>query len=112
MKPHSRSFAQLLTAFAAAVVANDGAGLGMLFTPDGVCDDGFFGAHRGRAAIAQMLQRFHDTGGDYRWEWNDPISDGVTGYASASAIARGCPSVRERRSASTASAGSASPRTG
>ena len=81
MKPHSRSFAQLPAAFAAAVVANDGAGLGMLFTPDGVYDDGFFGAHRGRAAIAQMLQRFHDTGGDYRWEWNDPISDGVTGYA-------------------------------
>ena len=75
------NFADQLQIFAAAVVANDGAGLAGLFTPDGVYDDGFFGAHRGRAAIAQMLQRFHDTGGDYRWEWSDPVSDGATGYA-------------------------------
>ena len=30
------------------------------------------GAHRGRAAIAAMLQRFHDTGSDYRWDFFDP----------------------------------------
>jgi len=28
-----------------------------------------------------MLQRFHDTGRDYRWDFIDPISDGATGYA-------------------------------
>jgi hypothetical protein len=28
-----------------------------------------------------MLQRFHDTGGDYLWEFTDPVSDGVLGYA-------------------------------
>jgi SnoaL-like domain len=63
------------------VQANDGAGLAMLFTPDGVYEDGFFGAHRGRASIAAMLQRFHDTGSDYVWEFFDPVCDGAIGYA-------------------------------
>jgi len=77
----TRSFPDLLAAFAAAVVANDGAGLAGLFTPDGVYADEFFGAHRGPEAIAAMLQRFHDTGRDYRWDFIDPVSDGRTGYA-------------------------------
>jgi ketosteroid isomerase-like protein len=75
------AFERLLRRFAAAVVANDGAALGALFAPDGVYADEFFGAHQGRAAIAAMLQRFHDTGRDYRWEFIDPVSDGTTGYA-------------------------------
>jgi hypothetical protein len=75
------SFPDLLAAFAAAAVANDGGGLGALFTPDGVYVDELFGAHPGRAAIAAMLQRFHDTGRDYRWDFIDPVSDGTTGYA-------------------------------
>jgi hypothetical protein len=33
------------------------------------------------AAIAAMLQRFHDTGGTYRWDFFDPVSNGTTGYA-------------------------------
>ena len=77
----NRSFADLLAAFTAAIVANDGTGLGALFTEDGVYADEFFGAHQGRAAIASMLQRFHDTGSDYRWDFFDPVSDGRTGYA-------------------------------
>lgn len=81
MTDTNRSFADLLAAFSAAVVANDGAGLGTLFTPDGVYADEFFGAHQGRAAIAAMLQRFHDTGRDYRWDFIDAVSDGTTGYA-------------------------------
>ena len=28
-----------------------------------------------------MLQRFHDTGRDYFWEFLDPVSDGSVGYA-------------------------------
>jgi SnoaL-like domain len=81
-----RSFADLLAAFTTAIVANNGAGLAALFTPDGVYADEFFGAHRGRAAIAAMLQRFHDTGCDYRWDFFDPVSarsidGGATGYA-------------------------------
>jgi hypothetical protein len=74
-------FPALLTRFAAAVVANDGAALAALFTEDGTYDDGFFGAHTGRPAIAQMLQRFHDTGRDYRWTWSEPLSDDRTAYA-------------------------------
>jgi len=75
------TFSDLLTAFAAAVEANDGEGLGSLFTEDGTYEDGFFGAHTGRPAIAVMLQRFHDTGRAYRWEFLDPLSDGSIGYA-------------------------------
>ena len=74
-------FTSLLSVFAAAVAANDGEGLAALFTEDGTYEDGFFGAHTGRPAIAQMLQRFHDTGRDYRWEFLDPLSDGRVGYA-------------------------------
>ncbi len=74
-------FPALLDRFAAAIVANDGPGLAAVFTEDGTYDDGFFGAHTGRPAIAQMLQRFHDTGRDYRWTWSEPLSDGQTAYA-------------------------------
>ncbi len=77
----NRSFTELLATFSAAVVANDGAGLAALFTPDGIYADEFFGAHQGRPAIAAMLQRFHDTGRDYRWDFIDPVSDGTTCYA-------------------------------
>jgi len=77
----NRSFADLLAAFTQAIVANDGAGLGALFAEGGIYADEFFGAHRGRAAIAAMLQRFHDTGSDYRWDFFGPVSDGRIGYA-------------------------------
>jgi hypothetical protein len=77
----NRSFAELLAVFSAAVVANDGTGLAALFTPEGIYADEFFGAHQGHTAIAAMLQRFHDTGRDYRWNFIDPVSDGATGYA-------------------------------
>ncbi len=75
------TFPDLLTAFAAAVEANEGEGLASLFTEDGTYEDGFFGAHTGRPAIALMLQRFHDTGRAYLWEFLDPLSDGSIGYA-------------------------------
>jgi hypothetical protein len=75
------SFTDLLIACAAAVVANDGAALGALFTPDGVYVDELFGAHHGCAAIGAMLQRFHDTGRDYRWDFIDPVGDREIGYA-------------------------------
>ena len=81
MEGELAEFTQLLERFAAAVVANDGSGLGALFTPDGIYVDELFGAHHGRAAIAAMLQRFHDTGRRYRWDFIDPVSDGTIGYA-------------------------------
>jgi ketosteroid isomerase-like protein len=74
-------FPALLQRFAAAVVANDGAGLAALFSEDGVYEDGFFGAHKGPDAIARMLARFHETGTDYRWDFFDPLSNGRIGYA-------------------------------
>jgi hypothetical protein len=75
------AFAALLDRLAAAGVANDGAGFAALFAADGSYDDLFFGLHRGREAIAAMLQRFHDTGRDYRWEFVEPVCDGSLGYA-------------------------------
>jgi hypothetical protein len=75
------AFPALLEQFAAAGVANDGAHFAGLFSEDGTYEDDFFGLFRGRAEIAAMLQRFHDTGGDYRWEFHDPVSDGQRGYA-------------------------------
>jgi len=74
-------FTQLLQRFAEAVRANDGAGLAALFTADGVYEDGFFGPHHGAAAIAAMLQRFHDGGRDYWWEFVEPVCTGDLGYA-------------------------------
>ena len=74
-------FPDLLSRFARAVAANDGATFSALFTEDGVYDDGFFGEYQGRNAIADMLQHFHDTGSNYRWDFFDPLSDGRTGYA-------------------------------
>ena len=75
-------FPHLLVRFAEAVQRNDGPGLAALFTPDGVYEDGFFGPHAGHAAIAAMLQRFHDGGRDYWWEFHTPVLAGDTGYAS------------------------------
>ena len=75
------AFAGLLERFAAAVQGHDGAGLAALFTEDGIYDDGFFGPHQGSAAIATMLQRFHDGGRDYWWEFVEPLCIGDLGYA-------------------------------
>ena len=69
-------FPDLLSRFAKAVAANDGAAFCGLFTEDGVYDDGFFGEYRGRQAIADMLQHFHETGSNFRWDFFDPLSDG------------------------------------
>jgi SnoaL-like protein len=75
------SFSRLLGEFAAAGVANAGARFAALFTEDATYDDNFFGLHRGRAEIAAMLQRFHDTGENYRWEFTEPVLAGHLGYA-------------------------------
>jgi hypothetical protein len=74
-------FTELLSRFAKAVAANDGAAFAGLFTADGVYDDGFFGEYKGRKAIAEMLQHFHDTGSNYRWDFFDALSDAQQAYA-------------------------------
>ncbi len=81
MKVLQEAFPDLLTAFSAAVAANDGPGLAAMFMPDGTYVDELFGAHQGTEAIIAMLQRFHDTGRDYRWDFTHPVTDGTTGYA-------------------------------
>jgi len=102
-------FTEVLERFVAAVVASDGAALGALFTPDGVYVDELFGAHHGRAAIAAMLQRFHDTGRDYRWDFCDPVSDDGTGYARFRfSSSRDCRNARGGGLSSRASASSVS----
>jgi hypothetical protein len=75
------AFAALLDTFTAAGCANDGAAFAGLFTETGTYEDDFFGLYRGRVAIAEMLQRFHDTGEDYRWDFCDLVTDGTLGYA-------------------------------
>jgi limonene-1,2-epoxide hydrolase len=77
----NRSFAETLRELAAAGVANDGPRFAALFTETGTYTDDFFGLFRGRAEIAAMLQRFHDTGEDYRWDFHDLVTDGTRGYA-------------------------------
>ncbi len=74
-------FPELLRRFAGLVAANDGAGFAALFAPDGVYEDYFWGPHRGRAAIAAMLGRFHQGGEQFRWEFSEPLGDGRIGYA-------------------------------
>ena len=74
-------FTAMLGRFAEAVRGNDGAGLAALFTADGVYEDGFFGPHRGAGPIGAMLQRFHDGGRDYWWEFVEPVCVGEMGYA-------------------------------
>jgi hypothetical protein len=76
-----QAFVALLGTFAAAGVANDCPRFATLFTEDATYDDNFFGLHRGRGEIAAMLRRFHDTGEDYRWEFDEPVFDGTLGYA-------------------------------
>jgi len=83
MTDMDKDFRDLLNRFTAAVEAGDGKGLAALFTEDGVYHDGFYGAFRGPEAIRRMLEEhFHRDGEGFRWEMNDPVSDGRVGYAS------------------------------
>jgi ketosteroid isomerase-like protein len=75
-------FAQLLKDFTLSAESGDGARFARHFTEDAVYYDYIYGAHRGRADIAHMLQDlFHRDAADYRWEMFDPVFDGEKGYA-------------------------------
>lgn len=74
--------ASLLRTFCASVERRDGAGFAALFTEDGVYHDVFYGAFKGRPAIAAMIDdHFYRTASDFRWDMHDPVSDGRTLYA-------------------------------
>lgn len=64
----------VVSAFARAVCAGDGAALGALFTEDGVYHDGFYGEFEGRRAIADMLEKlFHRDARDFFWNFELPV---------------------------------------
>ena len=73
---------ELLKTFCSAVERRDGKAFAELFTEDGVYHDVFYGAFKGRARIAEMIDDwFHRTARDFRWEMFRPVSDGTTLYA-------------------------------
>ncbi|HWI25738.1 MAG TPA: nuclear transport factor 2 family protein [Stellaceae bacterium] len=75
-------FAGLLRALTGTAEAGDGERFARCFTEDAVYHDYIYGDHRGRAAIAEMLENFfHRDAADYRWEMFDPVCDGALGYA-------------------------------
>jgi hypothetical protein len=75
-------FAGLLNEFTLSAESGDGARFASHFTEDAIYFDYIYGAHRGRADIAHMMQDlFHRDAADYRWEMFDPVFDGIKGYA-------------------------------
>jgi ketosteroid isomerase-like protein len=75
-------FSALVARFGAAATAGDGKALAACFTEDGVYHDYIYGPHRGRAAIADMLENlFHRDASEYDWTFFDPVCVGDIGYA-------------------------------
>ena len=73
---------QLLRAFCDAVEQHNGKAFAELFSEDGVYHDVFYGAFKGRAKIAEMIDEvFYRTATDFRWDMHSPVSDGRTLYA-------------------------------
>jgi limonene-1,2-epoxide hydrolase len=71
----------MLRAFCDAVEYRRGQAFAALFTDDGVYHDVFYGAFKGHAAIAAMIEdHFHRTATDFRWDMHEPVSDGRTLY--------------------------------
>lgn len=80
----SKEFVELLQRFTEAVEGADYEGFAALFAEDAVYEDGFYGAFRGRAEIATMLQdHFWGTARAFKWEMRSPAHEegGHTGYA-------------------------------
>ena len=72
----------MLKEFCRSVEARDGNAFANLFTEDGVYHDVFYGAFKGRAKIAEMIDDwFYRTAKDFRWVMHDPVSNGATLYA-------------------------------
>ena len=72
----------MLRAFCDAVEQRNGKAFAELFTEDGVYHDVFYGAFKGRAKIAELIDDwFYRTAEDFRWDMHTPVSDGHTLYA-------------------------------
>jgi ketosteroid isomerase-like protein len=75
-------FVRLLDEFTHSAESGDGARFASHFTEDAIYYDYIYGAHTGRADIADMMQHlFHRDATDYLWEMFDPVFDGKMGYA-------------------------------
>jgi len=75
-------FAALLDQFTRSAESGEGARFASHFIEDAIYYDYIYGAHKGRAEIAHMMQNlFHRDAADYRWEMFDPVFDGEKGYA-------------------------------
>src|ERR1700687_1357089 len=78
----SDQFARLLNDFTLSAEPGDALRCASHFTEDAIYYDYIYGAHKGRADIAHMMQNlFHRDAADYRWEMFDPVFDGEKGYA-------------------------------
>ena len=76
------NIAAMLKTFCEAVERRDGKVFAELFTEDGVYHDVFYGAFKGRAKIAEMIDDwFYRTANDFRWDMHAPVTDGETLYA-------------------------------
>jgi ketosteroid isomerase-like protein len=72
----------MLRTFCDTVERRDGKAFAALFTEDGVYHDVFYGAFKGRAKIAELIDDwFYRTAADFRWDMHAPVSDGTTLYA-------------------------------
>jgi ketosteroid isomerase-like protein len=80
-QPEASALPTMLRTFCDAVEQRNGAALAALFTDDGVYHDLFYGAFRGRARIAELIDDwFHRDATEFRWDMHDPVSDGTTLY--------------------------------
>jgi ketosteroid isomerase-like protein len=74
--------AAMLRSFCDAVERRDGNAFAALFTEDGVYHDVFYGAFKGRAKIAELIDDwFYRTADGFRWDMHAPVTDGSTLYA-------------------------------
>lgn len=72
----------MLRSFCDAVERRDGKAFAALFATDGVYHDVFYGAFKGRAKIAEMIDDwFYRNATDFRWDMHEPVFDGTTLYA-------------------------------
>jgi len=75
-------FAALVARFGASATAGNGEAFAACFTENGVYHDYIYGPHKGRPAIADMMENlFHRDATDYDWRFFDLVTDGRIGYA-------------------------------
>lgn len=72
---------EMLKKFTDAVETHQGVNLGKLFAEDGVYHDAFYGAFKGRARVAELIDTwFYKTAKNFKWDMLEPVFDGRTLY--------------------------------